>query len=296
MTQHLALAGKTFVITGANVGIGRATTLQMANLGATVIMACRSQERGEAAQHEISQQTGNANIHLLLVDMSSFDSIRKFANHFNAQFDRLDGLINNAAHFDLSQKEPKIISEGVESVFATNHLGPFLLTNLMLDKLRDSKPARVINISSLGLMSYPFLKIQFDDLSTSQKRKYSVQYAYYHSKLAHVMFTRELARRLKGTGVSANAIRVPNVRVDINRYPDVHPILLKMYAIKQRFAITPEQMAEAYVKIAAAPEFEGVSGDYFDEKCKSVKLPRAAYDEAACQALWNVSAEMVGLE
>jgi NAD(P)-dependent dehydrogenase (short-subunit alcohol dehydrogenase family) len=258
-------------------------------------MACRSLERSQPVQADIIRKSGNAQVHLLPVDLAALESIRMFAAEFQARFQRLDALINNAAHFDLSQKEPAFTPQGAESVFATNHLGPFLLTHLLLPQLQAAAPASVVNISSQGLMMYPFLKIQFDDLSTSQKRKYSVQYAYYHSKLAQVMFTLELARRLSGRGVTANAIQVPNVRIDVSRYPDIHPVLLKMYAIKQRFAITPEQMAEAYVQIATGEQFSAANGQYFNEKCRQVALPRAAKDQAACVRLWELSAEMVNL-
>lgn len=295
MTETMALTGKIYIVTGANAGIGYATSKQLVGQGATVIMACRSQERGETARTEIVRATGNEQVHLMLMDMASLTSIREFVTAFNQRFERLDGLINNAAHFDLTQTEPLFTPEGAESVFATNHLGPFLLTNLLLDKLKASAPASVVNISSMGLLTYPFLKVQFADLTTSKTRKYKVPYAYYHSKLAHVMFTRELSRRLAGTGVVANAIRVPNVRVDVSRYPDLPEFMLKMYAVKQRFAITPEEMAQAYVKVAAAPEFESTTGAYIDEKLKQVKLPDFANNDDACRQLWEVSASMVGL-
>lgn len=295
MTETMTLAGKIYIVTGANAGIGYATSKQLVEQGATVIMACRSQERGETARTEIVRATGNQQVHMMLMDMASLASIREFAAAFNQRFERLDGLINNAAHFDLTQTEPLFTPEGAESVFATNHLGPFLLTNLLLNKLKASAPASVVNISSMGLLTYPFLKVQFADLTTSKTRKYKVPYAYYHSKLAHVMFTRELARKLAGTGVVANAIRVPNVRVDVSRYPDLPEFMLKMYAVKQRFAITPEQMAEVYVKVAAAPEYETLTGAYIDEKLKQVKLPGFAGNDDACRQLWEVSASMVGL-
>lgn len=290
------LKDKIVIVTGANAGIGRETVRRLAEAGATVIMACRSLERSQPVREQIVQESGNAQVHLLPVDMASLESIRMFVSEFQARFKRLDALINNAAHFDLSQKEPHFTPQGAESVFATNHLGPFLLTNLLLPQLRAAAPARVVNISSQGLVMYPFLKIKFDDLSTSQKRKYSVQYAYYHSKLAHVMFTMELARRLSGSGVTANAIQVPNVRIDVSRYPDIHPVLLKMYALKQRFAITPQQMAEAYVEIATGEQFAAANGQYFNEKCQTVALPRAAKDLAACARLWELSTTMVALE
>lgn len=119
---------------------------------------------------------------------------------------------------------------------------------------------------------------------------------WFYSKLAQVMFTRELARRLEGTGVTANILRVPNVRLDASRFPDVHPLLLKLYDVKQRFAITPEQMAETYVKIAAAPEYDQANGLYFDEKGKPVGIPRSSMDDEACARLWKISAEMTGVQ
>ena len=146
----------------------------------------------------------------------------------------------------------------------------------------------------MGLLTYPRMQISFEDLTNSKTRKYSPQYAYYHSKLAQVMFTHELAKRLTGSGVSAYAIRVPNVRIDTGRYPDLSPLMLKMYAFKQRFAITSDQMAQGYLKIAADPTFEGLSGQYFNEKGNLVKLPKSALDDAASAKLWKVSAEMVG--
>ena len=289
------LEGKTFIITGANSGIGFAAALQMAKAGTTLVMASRSPERGSAALNEIVRVTGSDRVHLIPVDMASTDSIRSFTERFQTRFERLDGLVNNAANFDISKTTPSFTESGAELIFATNHLGPFLLTNLLLDILKASAPSRVVNVSSKGLLLYPFLKINFDDLSTSRNRKYSPAYAYYHSKLAQVMFTRELARRLDGSGVTANVIRVPNVRVDVSRYPDVHPILLKMYDLKQRSAITPEQMAVTYLKVAAAPELASFNGVHFDEHARPVSMPRFASDDRACARLWEISEQMTGV-
>jgi NAD(P)-dependent dehydrogenase (short-subunit alcohol dehydrogenase family) len=292
----MTLKSRTFLITGANAGIGFAAAQRLAQAGATVIMACRSLERGEEARKKIIHNTGGGAIHLLQVDLASQPSIRAFAEQVQARFERLDALINNAANFDISKRQPNFTGSGAEEIFATNHLGPFLLTHLLLDLLKRSAPARVVNISSKGLLLYPSLKIQFDDLTTSRERRYSPQYAYYHSKLAQVMFTRELAKRLTGTGVTANIIRVPNVRLDISRYPDVHPLLLKLYDIKQRFAITPEQMAETYMKVASAPEYEGVNGTHLDEKGEPAGVSKFARREGACARLWQVSVELTGIE
>jgi NAD(P)-dependent dehydrogenase (short-subunit alcohol dehydrogenase family) len=295
MTQAQFSQGKTFLITGANSGIGFATASLLAREGATIILACRSLERGQEALKKIVTNTSSTCVHLMQVDMASVASIHAFAGAVQERFGRLDALINNAANFDISVKKPRFTESGAEEIFATNHLGPFLLTNLLLALLKRSAPARVVNISSKGLLTYPFLKIQFDDPTTSRKRRYSPQYAYYHSKLAQVMFTRELARRLKNSGVTANIIRVPAVRVDVSRYPDVHPLLLKLYDLKQRAAISPEQMADTYVKIAASPTYAQANGVHFDEKCRAVGVPKFAADDQACARLWEVSAEMTGL-
>jgi NAD(P)-dependent dehydrogenase (short-subunit alcohol dehydrogenase family) len=295
MLEQINLEGKTFTITGANSGIGFATAKQMAKAGATVVIAARSLERGNAAMNEIVQGTGSQRVHLIQMDMASFKSIRRFSDSFLERFKRLDGLVNNAANFDLSKTTPSFTESGAEVIFATNHLGPFLLTRLLLDILKASAPSRVVNISSKGLLVHPFLKIHFDDLSTSRVRKYSPAYAYYHSKLAHVMFTRELARRLEGSRVTANAIRVPNVRIDVTRYPDLHPLLLKMYDLKQRSAITPDEMAVTYLKIAASPELTQANGVYFDERARPVPMPRYAVNDRACARLWEVSERMTGI-
>lgn len=288
------LKDHTIIITGANAGIGKAAALELAGRGATVVMACRSAERGKTARDEIVARTGNDRVDLMLVDMASQDSVRQFAAGFLSKYSRLHGLINNAANFDISVKQP-VIRDGIEEIFATNHLGPVLLTLSLLDALRAGAPARILDVSSKGLVTMPLIAIQFDDLTTSRARKYNPAYAYYHSKLAQVMFTYALARRLEGTGVTANAVRVPNVRVDASRYPNLHPLLLKLYDIKQRAAITPEQMAAAYARLIAAPDFAAANGQYFDEHCRTVSSPRSSYDRAAQERLWEISLSLTGL-
>jgi len=295
MTSELNLTGEVYIVTGANAGIGFAASKQLSQAGATVVMACRNPERGAAALKHVIAESGSSQVELGIVDLSSLAAIRTFVSNFEAKHGQLHGLINNAANFDITTKQPSFTSEGAEMIFATNHLGPFLLTNMLLERMKASAPARVVNISSMGLLAYPKMQISFDDLSTSMGRRYSPQYAYYHSKLAQVMFTLEWSKRLEGSGVSANAIRVPNVRIDTDRYPNLSPMMLKMYAFKQRFAITPEQMAEGYLRIAASPDFEGVTGKYFDENGKAVKLPKFSLNNDACTRLWKVSAEIVGI-
>lgn len=285
---------KVIIVTGANAGIGRETARGLAKLGHTVIMVCRNVPAGEAVRQEIIAQTGNQSVEVMKCDLSSQPSIRRFAAEFTDKYPRLDVLINNAANFDHTLKQPALTEDGVEAIFATNHLGPFLLTHLLLDTLKASAPSRVLTVSSQGLMLYPRLSIEFDNLNG--QRKFSTQHAYYHSKLAQVMFTFDLAERLQGTGVIINCIRVPNVQIDKGRYEYITGWKRWAYEIKRSRAISPAQMAEAYIRLAVAPEFETVTGRYFDEKCKEVKAYKPAYDRDVWQKLREVSVQLTQLD
>lgn len=256
---------KVCIITGGNSGIGKAAAIQIAQQGHKVIIACRDQQRGEAALADIRQQAGSDSVELMLVDMSLQASIRAFAQAFLAKHDVVDVLIHNAAAFDIRQKQIAFTEEGVEKVWATNHIGPVLLTDLLLAALKRSDQGRIITISSKGLVTYPFLKVNLGD-PEFKERKFSVQKAYYQSKQAQVMYTYWLAKTLANTAVTANAIRVTNVQIDVDeRYPNLPPLLRKMYAIKSRFAITPEVMAETYTYLALSPDLAQTSGKYFDD-------------------------------
>lgn len=284
---------KVIIVTGANAGIGRETARGLAKLGHTVVMVCRNTQAGEAVRQEIVAQTGNTAVEVMACDLSSQQSIRQFVADFTAKYPRLDVLINNAANFDHTLKKPVLTADGVEVIFATNHLGPFLLTHLLLDTLKASAPARVLTVASQGLVTYPFLSIEFDNLYG--QKKFSTQHAYYHSKMAQVMFTFDLAERWQGSGITVNCIRVTNVQIDKGRYEYITGWKRWAYEIKRSRAITPVQMAEAYIRLAVAPEYETVTGKYFDEKCKEVKAYKPAYDRAVWKRLWDVSAEMTHL-
>lgn len=284
------LQDKICLITGANSGIGLAAAHALARLNATVILACRSRERGEAALAEVQTQSRNPNVDVKLVDLSSQTSIRQFAQAFKAQYPRLHVLIHNAANFDHRQTRPVLTADGVETVFATNHLGPFLLTQLLLDTLKASAPSRVITVSSKGLIAYPFMDIEFDNLNG--QRKFSMQHAYYHSKQAQVMFTFDLAERLRGAGVTVNCVRVGNVAIPDTRLDHLPNWLVKLYHLKRKFAMTPEQMAETYVWLAADPAAQSLTGGYFDAPGVSVKANPKAYRLATQQRLWDVSAQL----
>lgn len=256
---------KLCIITGANSGIGKAAAIQIASEGHQVIMACRNPERGEVALLDVRQASGNDSVQLMVVDMSLQASIRAFAAAFLAKYEVLDVLIHNAAAFDIRQKERKLTSEGVELIWATNHVGPVLLTDLLLPALKQSEQGRVITISSKGLVVYPRLKVDVADPEFAHK-KFSVQKAYYQSKQAQVMYTYWLAEQLRETAVTVNSIRVTNVKIDVDtRYPGMPQWKRKLYSLKSKSSISPEQMAETYTYLALSPEVSQTTGRYFDD-------------------------------
>lgn len=286
------LKHKVIIVTGANSGIGKAAAVQLAKCGATVVMACRSMERGAQALAEVQQAADNPQVHLMQVDMSSQASIRQFARVFLERYGELHVLIHNAANFDHTQKERVLTLDGIETVFATNHLGPFLMTHLLLDVLKDSVPSRVITVASKGLLTYPFLDIEFGNLNG--ERKFNLQHAYYHSKQAQVMFTFDLAERLR-TGISVHCVRVGNVAIPDERLKHLPKWLLKMYELKRKFSMTPEKMAETYVWLAADPGAGQQTGGYWDAPGVAVRANKNAYNKETQKALWDISAEMTGV-
>lgn len=257
------------LITGGNSGIGRAAAVQLARAGHKVTIACRSAERGELARKTIRDESDGGSVELLLVDLSLRASIRRAAGRFAADHPRLDVLINNAADFDITRKTPELTEEGVESVWATNHLGPVLFTSLLRPLLEQSEQGRIINIASKGLLIYPGMRVDLDD-PEFRSRRFSIQKAYYQSKLAQVMYTYWLSRELAGTKVTANCIRVTNVKVDLSRYPHLSRLSRFLYSLKSRSSVSPEQMAEAYVRLATSPVFDHTNGEYLDEKLAPV--------------------------
>jgi len=288
------LHNKTVIITGANSGIGKAAALQLAAVGANVVMACRSLERGQRALEDVKKASGNPQVELMQLDLASQAGIRQFAADFLASHPRLDVLIHNAANFDHTLKQATLTADGVETIFATNHVGPFLLTHLLLERLKASAPSRVITVASKGLMVYPTLDIEFDNLNG--ERRFSTQHAYYHSKQAQVMFTYDLAERLKGSGVTVNCVRVTNVAIPDERLGHLPGWLRKLYELKRRAAITPERQAETYLYLAADPAVEGVTGGYWDENNKQVRSNANSYRRETWQRLWEATERLAGLK
>lgn len=287
------MARKICLITGGNAGIGRAAAVQLAQAGAEVVIACRNPTSGEAAVEAIRKQSGSDGVSLVIMDMSSRRSILTGCEAFRqAGHDRLDVLIHNAADFDISRKAPLYSQEDVETVWATNHIGPVLLTQQLEGELSRSEQGRVVTVSSQGLVMHPFLQVNLADPEFRQGG-FSVQKAYYQSKLAHLIYTYWLAERFRGTPMTANCVRVTNVKIDVSRYPNLSAFAKWLYSIKSRFAISPEQMAEVYTWLALSPEVAAVSGGYFDEKRRRVGAGKYATDPANIRAVMELTARYV---
>lgn len=270
MANHVSL------ITGGNAGIGRAAAAQLASRGSHVVIACRNAERGERAVAELRREAGTDAVHFVVLDMSSRQSINNGCDAFRRMdFSHLHVLIHNAADFDISRRHPVLSADGVETVWATNHVGPVRLTALLDPALSASDQARVITVSSQGLMLQPRLKVRLEDPEFSSGG-FKVARAYYQSKLAQVMYTLWLADRYQGSAKTANCIRVTNVKVDLDRYPELTDFQKRLYSFKSRLSIGPEQMAEVYVWLALASEVATVSGEYFDHKRRRIRASRWA--------------------
>ena len=273
-----SMLGKTCIVTGANAGIGRAITLGLAKMGATVVLVCRNQARGEAALNEIVKESGNNSLFLFLADLSSQSSIRQLVTDFKAEYDTLHVLINNAGVIPSQRTETE---DGLETQFAVNYLAGFMLTNLLLDTLKAGASARIINISSNVHHS---AAINFDDLQSRQS--YNPQHVYAQTKLGNILFTYELARRLQGTRLTANCLH-PGV-VPTKLFSDYSGGQRGPGFISKLLYSTPEKGAQTPLYLASSPEVEGVSGKYFNNR-KIVKSSKVSYDLTVANQLWLVS-------
>jgi NAD(P)-dependent dehydrogenase (short-subunit alcohol dehydrogenase family) len=277
------MQGNVCVVTGATSGIGLITAQTLAQQGATVIVVGRNPERGAATVSRIRQETGNSAVELMVADLSAQAQVRQLASEIQRRFPRLDVLINNAGalfiHRQLSQ-------DGIEMTFALNHLAYFLLTNLLLDPLKASA-ARIINVSS---EAHRGAALDFTDLQG--QRSYGGWRAYARSKLANILFTYELARRLEGTSVAANALHPGLVATNFGR--NNRGIMATGFRILQLAAISPEAGARTILYLASAPEVKDITGKYFIKQ-KAVRSSQISYDRAAAERLWQSSAELTSL-
>ncbi len=282
--------GKTVVVTGGNSGIGLETAAELASMGARVLLTARNADKGRAAVAALSQRVGEKGaVQLVVFDLADLDSVRRGAAEILEQAPRLDVLVNNAG---LVLSEREVTVDGYEATFAINHLGPFLLTNLLLDRIRASAPARVVTVASTAHTSAR-KGIPFDDLQST--RRYGGMRVYGQSKLANILFTLELARRLEGSGATANSLHPGTVRTGYGADGDTRGFLAFGIKLASPFFLTPAKGARTSVYLASSPEVEGVSGSYF-VKCRAKEPRRWAQDPEAARRLWQVSEELTGLE
>jgi NAD(P)-dependent dehydrogenase (short-subunit alcohol dehydrogenase family) len=287
-TEGVNLHGRTAVITGANAGLGRVSALALARVGASVVMACRNQARGEAARDAIIAESGNQDVRLVQLDLASFDSVRRAADDIRESVPRVDILMNNAGYLPGSRELSPI---GVELSFFVNHLSPFLLTNLLLPAVEAAPEGRIINVSS---DIHKIVKIPWDDLACA--RRYGPYYAYSIGKLGNVMFTHELVRRFTERGVAhitANSLHPGYIASEFG--DDTHWWLSALIKLVRPLLLTPEQGARTQIHMAMSPSVKGVTGQYF-KGCRVNRASRYSHDDRLCRRLWELSSELTKLE
>jgi len=275
------LKGKVVLITGATSGIGKVTAITLVGMGATVVVLGRNPEKGKELLREIEKRTGSKGTDFITSDLASLDSVRSAASAFNSRYDRLDVLLDNAGGINGKRMMTK---DGFEYTFGVNHLAHFVLTNLLLDKLRSSAPSRVVVTSSAAQMNG---HIDFDDLM--EEKRYRSFKAYSQSKLANALFAFELARRLDGTRVTSNCFHPGVVRSNFGK--GLGGAGGAIYPLIGVFMVSPEKGSETQVYLASSPEVEGVTGKYFAKK-EVRRSSRDSNDLVVARHLWEVSEEL----
>lgn len=274
---------RTAVVTGASGGIGLETARALAGRGYHVVLLCRSPQKADAARVEIESTVPEASLDIVLADLSRMDQVRKAAAEVEQRLARLDVLVNNAG---ILARHQESTPEGLDLLLATNHLGPFLLTNLLLPLLRESAPSRIVNVAS---EAHKFGKLHLDDLQATRGYGPLGMRRYGETKLMNILFTGELARRLEGTGVTVNAVHPGSVTTNLGDPPRVFS------AVASRFMRTPAQGAVTSVVVATDPSLDGVTGGYFmNGKQADRKLSRQARDDELASALWKRSEQLTG--
>jgi NAD(P)-dependent dehydrogenase (short-subunit alcohol dehydrogenase family) len=276
----MSMHGKVVVVTGSNVGIGLETAVGVAKQGATTILACRNQSKAEAAAKEVTGRTRNDDVHVVALDLADLASVRKAADDILTRWDRLDVLVNNAGG---TWTQRQLTVQGFEYTFGVNHLGPFYLTNLLLERLRANGGARIVNVTSFGHHA-AFGGMNFDDLQS--ERRYEGMDVYCRSKLANLLFTRDLARRLEGDGVTSNAAHPGWVRSGFGMDGDTTGFIgFGMRALRP-FEISPRRGAKTSVYLATSPDVATKSGGYWAHR-RPGHMSRHAKDDSAAARLWE---------
>jgi NAD(P)-dependent dehydrogenase (short-subunit alcohol dehydrogenase family) len=282
------MSGKTVVVTGANSGIGFETAAALGRAGAHVVMTGRDAARTEEARRRLQERVPSASLDSVVFDLASLASVRAGADELIERLSRIDVLINNAGLM-LSKRRETV--DGFEETFAINHLGPFLLTSLLMPRIRASAPARIVNVASAAHRSAR-RGLDFADLQSCNR--YIGMEVYGRTKLANIYFTMELARRLEGTGVTANSLHPGTVGTGFARDGDATGFMAVGVLIARPFMLTAARGARTSIYLASSPEVEGVSGKYF-VRCRARPASKAARDQAAARRLWEESERLVGL-
>ncbi|MDR3576585.1 MAG: SDR family oxidoreductase [Anaerolineaceae bacterium] len=284
MSGSVSMKDKIVLVTGATDGIGKVTAETLAGLGARVVLVGRNLEKTELVVNEIIQKTGNSGLEYLIADLSIQSQVRRLAQEFRQIHNRLDVLVNNAGAMFMSRQQSQ---DGYEMTFALNHLAYFLLTNLLLDVIKTSGPARIVNVSSAA---HQGAQLNFDDLQN--RKHYNSQSVYAQSKLANLYFTYELSRRLAGIDVTVNALHPGFVATNFGA--NNGGIYRLAFGISHVGAISPAEGAETTIYLASSPDVAGVTGKYFIRK-KETRSSEISYDEQAAARLWQISLELTGL-
>lgn len=285
MSAETRMDGKVCLITGATGGIGLETAKALGRLGATVVLVGRDPARTQAAVDAVNQAVAGARVDTILADLSSLQAVRALADTFLSRYSRLDVLLNNAG---LIIDQRQVTVDGLEATLATNHLAPFLLTHLLLDTLKASGPARVINVSS---DVHRIGKLDFTDLQS--ERRYDGFRVYATSKLANLLFTHALAKRLEGTPVTTNAVHPGVVRSGFGH--NTQGYFRWIVKLGGPFFLSAAGGARTSIYLASSPEVDGVSGKYFI-RCRKRKPSAAARDDALAEQLWRESARLTGVQ
>ena len=278
------IGGKICMITGANSGIGKATAIGLAKLGAHLVLVCRNQERAEAAIKEIKENCGDQSIEFILADLSSQREIHRVVSEFKAKHEKLDVLINNAG---VNLPKRTLTVDGIENTFAVNYLAQFMLSILLFDVIKKGDPARIVNVAS----SVQAKSIDFENLNG--EKNYGQLKAYGLSKLAVVLFTHEFAKKVSRTGVTVNCLHPGFVKTKMIR--NFRPFVKYFYHFIGLFMKSPKNGAKTSILLASSPEVNGVSGKYF-KKRKEAKSTKISYDDEVAKRLWEISVELTNVD